>query len=193
MAFGKMMRSSATKVPMIAIAPKASPSSTLAALKDLGVADDFECYTDTTLDAYNTLGLRHAANSKELTSGPMKTPLSRILQLFCWSCCLRCRCPGGNAGDYLQIGGCAVYPAAASSKSSLPAPYYLLRQQTPGFPEYEQADLLKAIEAAGKGLPAPVGLPNGVDAPGGPGASHGSAAAGTSGALLSAASGAGSA
>lgn len=185
-----MMRKSPTKVPMIAVAPKASASSTVAALRDLGVYDDFEAYTDANLSVYKELGLRYAANAKELTTGHMKTSGGRIFQLFCWSCCLRCRCPGGNAGDYLQIGGAFVFPPAASAGSALPPPYYALRQTTPGDPEYAEADLLRAVEAAGKGLPAPAGLPNGTDPAGGPGASYGTGSTGgASAGLLAAASG----
>jgi hypothetical protein len=171
------MRRAPVKVPVVIVTPGA-PAATAAYLRDLKIADEVEGYADPGLGLYRQLGLAYV-DAKTLTSRPTKFGCGRICAYtLCFSMCCRCRCPGGSAGDWHQIGGVFVYPAGTGA--AVPPAHFALKQETPGYPEMDEAAILAATDAAANGRPAPAGA---VSAVGGAGAA---APAGT-GALAAAA------
>lgn len=143
----ELKKSRGLNVPLVIVTPGA-PAATAGFLRDIGLYDDVEGYADPSLAVYKQLGLAYIAKAADLGKGPKpKVGCCRITGILCWAMCCRCRCPGGSAGDYHQVGGCFVFGAGGMAEQ-----HYALRQETPGYPEIDDAALVAAVDAASKGL-----------------------------------------
>ena len=108
-----------------------------------------EAWSDMDLAEYKHMGLSRNSVAQLVFKKAASPAINIIRHLFYGVCC-RCRWPGANGGDFMQIGGAFVFPPASAHGDAMqvPSPLYSLRQEAPGHPAIDKGALLEAARAA---------------------------------------------